>query len=262
MRKAIVVWVVALTASSSSASAFAAIEQFNGTCPGGVEVHADEGGPVYINGKETRLKRFSDDYYEASDSNGLTLSINRTPDGGTQLSYTGPGNRNGVCTVGAPSRGDREARPGPSARSFRDTDAASIVTCESTDQKQHECDMDTRGTVVVSRQISHTRCVQGENWDVNRHSIWVKDGCRAEFRNVSRSDDDSSRWRSEGSRGGRVDLLQACDDRARADGSEVTRVAVNQDLMELIVDYPDGRYLCMVHMDGNVQSLTRLRRQK
>ena len=134
------------------------------------------------------------------------------------------------------------------------------MTCESVDQKQHECDMDTRGTVIVSRQISRTRCVQGQNWDVNRHSIWVKDGCRAEFRNVSRNDDDTNRWRGGGS--GRVDLLQACDDRARADGSEVTRVAVNQDLMELIVNYPDGRYLCLVHTDGNVQSLTRLGRQK
>jgi len=262
MKRSICLRIVTLAVTLSSGSAFASIEQFNATCPGGLEVHADDGGPVYINGKETRLKRFSEDYYEASDSNGLTLSINRTPDGGTQMSYTGPGNRNGVCTVGAPSSGDRQDRPRRPERSHPDSSAASTVTCESVDQKQHECDMDTRGTVVVSRQISLTRCVQGQNWDINRHSIWVKDGCRAEFRNVSRSDDDSNRWRNEDNRGGRADLLQACDDRARADGSEVTRVPVNQDLMELIVNYPDGRYLCLVHTDGNVQSLTRLGRQK
>jgi len=253
---------IALAGALLALPASAAIQQFNGTCPGGVEVHADDGGPVYINGRETRLKRFSEDYYEASDNNGLTLSINRTPDGGTQMSYTGPGNRNGVCTIGAPARGDGDARPRAAARAYPDSDAASTVTCESVDQKQHECDMDTRGTVVVSRQLSRTRCVQGQNWDVNRHSIWVKDGCRAEFSNVSRRQDDSARWRGEGGRGGRADLLQACDDRARADGSEVTRVAVNQDLMELIVNYPDGRYLCLVHTDGTVQSLTRLGRQK
>jgi len=251
-----------LAGTFCSASAFASIEQFNATCPGGLEVHADNGGPVYINGKETRLKRFSEDYYEASDGSGLTLSINRTPDGGTQMSYTGPGNRNGICTVGTPSSGDRRDQTRRAERSYPDSNAARSVVCESVDQKQHECDMDTRGTVVVSRQLSRTRCVQGQNWDVNRHSIWVKDGCRAEFSNVSRRQDDSARWRGEGGRGGRADLLQACDDRARADGSEVTRVAVNQDLMELIVNYPDGRYLCLVHTDGTVQSLTRLGRQK
>jgi hypothetical protein len=43
---------------------------------------------------------------------------------------------------------------------------------------------------------------------------------------------------------------------------EVTRVAMNQDIMELIINYPDGRYLCLVRNDGTVQSLTRLGRQR
>ncbi len=219
-------------------------------------MHADEGGPVFINGRETRLKRFSDDYYEASNGAGLTLSINRTPDGGTQMSYTGPGNANGVCSVQAPSRYEPVAPSRPSS-----SQAANTVTCESEGQRQHECEMDTRGEVIVSRQISKTRCVRGENWDVNRHSIWVKDGCRAEFRNVSQESAGRDSWRQNDGRGG-ADLLGACSDRARADGTEVTRVAVNQDIMELIINYPDGRYLCLVHNDGTVQSLTRLGRQR
>ncbi|MEN5202968.1 DUF3011 domain-containing protein [Stenotrophomonas sp. TWI700] len=256
MKKPIAVAVVALASACFSASAFAAIQQFNGTCPGGVDVHADEGGPVFINGKETRLKRFSDDYYEASNGAGLTLSINRTPDGGTQMSYTGPGNANGVCSVQTPSGYERAAPSRPSG-----SQAATIVTCASEGQKQNECEMDTRGEVIVSRQISKTRCVQGENWDVNRHSIWVKDGCRAEFRNVSQASAGAESWRQNDSRGG-ADLLGACSDRARAEGTEVTRVAVNQDIMELIINYPDGRYLCLVRNDGTVQSLTRLGRQR
>jgi hypothetical protein len=39
------------------------IPLFNATCPGGIEVHADEGGPVFFNGKETQLKKFNDNYY-------------------------------------------------------------------------------------------------------------------------------------------------------------------------------------------------------
>jgi hypothetical protein len=37
---------------------------------------------------------------------------------------------------------------------------------------------------------------------------------------------------------------------------------VNGDVTELIVDYPDGRYLCMVRNDGQVQSLTQLRKRR
>ena len=38
----------------------------NATCPGGIEIHADEGGAVYINGDEARLKKFNDNYFEAA----------------------------------------------------------------------------------------------------------------------------------------------------------------------------------------------------
>ncbi len=256
MHRPLLATVIALSASTLAPAAMAAIPQFNGTCPGGIEVHADDGGPVYINGRETRLKRFNDSYYEASDDRGTTLSINRTADGGTQMSYTGPGNANGVCSVGGGSsdRHDDHARPERSG----DDDAPRSVTCESVDQRQVECAMDTRGEVQVARQLSRTRCVRGDNWDVNRHSVWVKDGCRAEFRNISADDRDR---RSSTSSGG-DDLLGACNDRARADGTQVTRVPVNGDVTELIVDYPDGRYLCMVRNDGQVQSLTQLRKRR
>jgi len=38
-------------------------------------------------------------------------------------------------------------------------------------------------------------------------------------------------------------------------------VPVNDEAAELIIDYPDGRYLCMARNDGQVMSLTRLQRQ-
>jgi putative component of toxin-antitoxin plasmid stabilization module len=49
--------------------------------------------------------------------------------------------------------------------------------------------------------------------------------------------------------------------RAGASGALVTRVPVNDGITELIVDYPDGRYLCMARNDGLVMSLMRLKRQ-
>jgi hypothetical protein len=58
---------------------------------------------------------------------------------------------------------------------------AEQVTCESRDNKQVECPMNTSGVVSVVRQLSNTRCVEGQNWGLFKHSVWVKDGCRAVF---------------------------------------------------------------------------------
>ena len=76
----------------------AKIPLVNATCPGKVEVHADEGGPIYINGKEARLKVFNDTYYEAHGA-GVVVSVSINPDGSPSVSYTGKGGANGVCTV-------------------------------------------------------------------------------------------------------------------------------------------------------------------
>ena len=78
--------------------ASAGLPLLNATCPGGIEVHADEGGPVYINGKEARLKKLSASYYEAKGS-GVTISISINPDGSQTVSYTGKHGANGICQV-------------------------------------------------------------------------------------------------------------------------------------------------------------------
>ncbi|WP_201096687.1 hypothetical protein [Thiocystis minor] len=71
---------------------------FNGTCPGDIEVHADKGGPVYLNGKEAKLKKINKEYYEATGA-GITLSIAIDPDDSVTLSYTGKHGANGICQV-------------------------------------------------------------------------------------------------------------------------------------------------------------------
>lgn len=230
-----------------AAPASAAIPLFNGSCPGGLEIHADEGGPVYVNGKETTLKRFNDNYYEARDSSsGVTLSISRSADGGTQVSYTGAGGRDGICSLNsAPA----EAAPA------RDKAMPHEVTCESTGKAQTECDMDTHGDVRLVRQLSHTQCVQNQNWGLYHHSVWVKDGCRAVFSNAG----NGRPAQHAAGAGAGSELLGACNMRANAQGAVVVRVPVNDEVTELIIDYPDGRFLCMVRNDGLVESLTRMR---
>ncbi|MCQ4634832.1 hypothetical protein [Shinella lacus] len=82
----------------AASPAFAKIPLVNATCPGKIEVHADEGGPIYINGKEAKLHVFNDNYYEAK-GGGVTISLTIRPDGSPDVSYTGHGGANGVCTV-------------------------------------------------------------------------------------------------------------------------------------------------------------------
>jgi hypothetical protein len=56
-----------------------------------------------------------------------------------------------------------------------------VVRCESNDGRSRRCNVDTRGGVRLSRQLSDTRCVQGRNWGYDRSGIWVSGGCRGEF---------------------------------------------------------------------------------
>jgi hypothetical protein len=58
---------------------------------------------------------------------------------------------------------------------------AQTVRCESIDGRSRECGADVRRGVRLSRQLSDTRCVEGQNWGWDRRGIWVTRGCRAEF---------------------------------------------------------------------------------
>ena len=89
---------IALLASAFAAPAMAAVPFFNASCPGGIDVHADEGGPIYINGKEGKLKKFNDNYFEAKGA-GVTISLSINPDGSPAVSYTGKNRANGICEV-------------------------------------------------------------------------------------------------------------------------------------------------------------------
>lgn len=82
--------------------AFAAIPMLNYDCPDDIQVHTDEGGPVYINGKEAKVKQKNEKYIEAK-GEGVTISISLNDDGSATVSYTGPKGANGICQ---PAEGD------------------------------------------------------------------------------------------------------------------------------------------------------------
>ena len=82
--------------------AVAAIPMLNYDCPNDIQVHTDEGGPVYINGKEAKVKQKNDQYLEAK-GEGVTISISLNDDGSATVSYTGPKGANGICQ---PAEGD------------------------------------------------------------------------------------------------------------------------------------------------------------
>ena len=87
-----------VAAAAVPVAAEAKVPFFNATCPGKIDVHADEGGPVYLNGKEAKLKVFNANYFEAT-LNRVTVSVSKNPDGSLSVTYTGPKRANGVCAV-------------------------------------------------------------------------------------------------------------------------------------------------------------------
>ncbi len=73
-------------------------------------------------------------------------------------------------------------RPGPGwNRDF-------VVGCGSPQYRYFFCQVDVgaRGRVVMERQTSNTRCIEGRNWGWNRAGIWVDKGCGGRFRVIRR----------------------------------------------------------------------------
>lgn len=55
------------------------------------------------------------------------------------------------------------------------------LTCQSEDDRREECALRGPGRAQVRRQLSETRCEPGQTFGVEGSTLWVDDGCRAEF---------------------------------------------------------------------------------
>ncbi len=58
---------------------------------------------------------------------------------------------------------------------------ARSIVCESKGGGTQYCAADTRGGVSLAVQYSHSSCRQGSSWGYDSRSIWVSNGCRAQF---------------------------------------------------------------------------------
>lgn len=64
--------------------------------------------------------------------------------------------------------------------------AADYIICESDGDSFERCpvrtDRDLRDLDVrLVERLSHSACLEGRTWGVDRHSVWVDRGCRARF---------------------------------------------------------------------------------
>jgi len=56
-----------------------------------------------------------------------------------------------------------------------------LVRCESSARETVRCNADTRGGVVLQRQLSRAGCWYDETWGFDSRGVWVSNGCRADF---------------------------------------------------------------------------------
>ena len=59
--------------------------------------------------------------------------------------------------------------------------AADPIRCESRDNRVSNCRTPWRGRSQLARQLSETRCREGENWNSGNGQVTVWGGCRGEF---------------------------------------------------------------------------------
>lgn len=53
--------------------------------------------------------------------------------------------------------------------------------CETDSSQQHYCKVDTSDGITLVKQLSSIPCMQGRNWDYDRHGVWVSHRCGGEF---------------------------------------------------------------------------------
>jgi hypothetical protein len=60
-------------------------------------------------------------------------------------------------------------------------DPRSTFSCESRDDRKAYCRVPRSGHVEVHKQRSNSPCTFGRSWGLEGNTVWVKNGCRAEF---------------------------------------------------------------------------------
>jgi hypothetical protein len=56
-----------------------------------------------------------------------------------------------------------------------------VVRCSSENNRRTYCEADTRGGVLLLKQLEGRACRLNETWGFDAKGIWVDRGCRGEF---------------------------------------------------------------------------------
>ena len=89
-----------------------------------------------------------------------------------------------------------------------------IIRCESNDGRTRECPIGG-GRVLLERQLSRASCIEGRSWGYGRGSVWVSQGCRADFRVSGRDDDRYGRQDGYGYGQGQGNIVRCDSDDGR-----------------------------------------------
>ena len=74
-----------------------------------------------------------------------------------------------------------EAQAGTGQQAQAPQTPATTVTCTSTPGERTQCKADTSAGVLLLRSMGEAPCLLGRTWGYDQTSIWVSDGCSAEF---------------------------------------------------------------------------------
>ncbi|MBS1871633.1 MAG: DUF3011 domain-containing protein [Acidobacteria bacterium] len=120
-------------------------------------------------------------YCDADTRNGVTLSRQISGTACVEGRTWGYDNRGVWVDRGCRAEFTVNPRGGGGFRPGASPQTRSVV-CASNNGERVYCEADTRGADVrLIRQISGSRCREGETWGSDRRGIWVDRGCRAEF---------------------------------------------------------------------------------
>jgi hypothetical protein len=127
-------------------TAMADIPAFKAQCPANHAVNADRQGTVHINGHVAEVTRYNDNYYEAVRGD-VVIGIS-IEGGGLNVTYSGRGKQNGVCTV-TRQQHDASASPIPDVGMSPDVSNAAVDAC------RRKLDAETDGNIdIVASEFS------------------------------------------------------------------------------------------------------------
>jgi hypothetical protein len=90
-----------------------------------------------------------------------------------------------IVLLAHPARADREPQAdssgaGSTRKATQPSDTVTVI-CASRPGSRHECPADTSRGVVLARSSGESACLLGKTWGYDDKSVWVADGCVADF---------------------------------------------------------------------------------